>query len=98
MADLVAYLGALQYFAGEGSAARGAARLRALGCRRCHRTDGRGIAPDLAAARTATRAGLLAALWNHVGLPDSLLGARWETLGAADVADLTAYFAARERS
>jgi cytochrome c553 len=96
MADLVAYLGALQYLAGEGSAERGAARLRSLGCRRCHSAGGTGRAPDLARARgTTTRAGVLAALWNHVALPDSLLRLRWDTLGAGDVADLTAYFAKR---
>lgn len=96
MADLVAYLGALQYLAGEGSAERGEARLGSLGCRRCHSAGRAGRAPDLARARgTTTRAGVLAALWNHVALPDSLLRIQWDTLGAGDVADLTAYFAKR---
>jgi cytochrome c2 len=96
MADLVAYLGTLQYLAGEGSAARGAAGLGSLGCRRCHSAGGPGRAPDLARARgTSTPGGVLAALWNHVALPDSVLRTRWDTLGAGDVADLTAYFTKR---
>lgn len=98
MADLVAYLGSLQYIAGEGSAARGAARLGAVGCLACHTAGGARSAPalDLARARGAgTRAGVLASLWNHVALPDSLLRARWRTLRATDVADLAAYFEKR---
>jgi cytochrome c2 len=96
MADLVAYLGSLQYLAGEGSPERGAARLGALGCLRCHTADGSGPAPGLGRVRGAgTRAGLLAALWNHVALPDSLIATRWTPLRPADVADLTAHFAKR---
>jgi cytochrome c553 len=94
MADLVAFLGSLRYLAGEGSAERGAARLEALGCRRCH--GAAGAAPALALARGAdTPGGVLAALWNHVALPDSVLGTRWDRLSAGDVADLAAYLGKR---
>jgi mono/diheme cytochrome c family protein len=89
MADLVAHLASLQYLAGEGSAGRGAARLRDLRCARCH-APGRS-APG-ARAQTETRAGLLAGLWNHIALPDSLIRGEWPELDATDVADLAAYF------
>lgn len=94
MADLVAYLASRQYIAGEGSSVRGAARVRDAGCGRCHATGAR--ARDLGRARGVnTRAGVLAALWNHLALPDSLLRVGWPELDAAAVADLAAYFEKR---
>jgi mono/diheme cytochrome c family protein len=95
MADLVAYLGTGQYLAGEGSATRGRERLRSAGCLSCHglNAPGAGGAGALAGrAGLATRAGLLAGLWNHVSLPDSELTKTWPALDAGAVADLVAYF------
>jgi mono/diheme cytochrome c family protein len=92
MADLVAYLASLQYLGEEGSAERGAARVTSSGCRRCHSPAG--PAPDLSGARGVdTPGGVLAALWNHVALPESALARRWPRLRARDVSDLTAYLA-----
>lgn len=91
MADLVAYLGTLQYVAGEGAPARGAARLEDLGCTACHAPGARAV--NLRRVRgTATRAAVLAGLWNHVTLADSVAPGEWPTLSAAAVADLAAYF------
>jgi mono/diheme cytochrome c family protein len=95
MADLVAYLGTLQYLAGEGAASRGRERLRSAGCLACHGLGGPGAsgAGDLAGrSGLGTRAAVLAALWNHVALPESVLSGNWPTLEPGAVADLVAYF------
>ncbi len=100
MADLVAYLGTTQYLAGEGSAARGRDRLRSAGCLSCHGFGGPGAggAGDLAGRLgLGTRAAVLAALWNHVALPESTWSRTWPTLEPGAVADLVAYFATQGR-
>lgn len=98
MADLVAYLGTLQYLAGSGSAARGEAAAQAAGCTGCHAVNGRGTgrAGDLAdMPGITTRAAVIAALWNHVGLPGGTLRDAWKPLGSEQVADLVAFFERR---
>jgi len=98
MADLVAYLGTLQYLAGSGTAAQGASAARVAGCTGCHGAGGHGPgqAADLATfAAVTSRAAVIAALWNHVGLPDGVLRAAWKPLTAEQVADLVAFFERR---
>jgi mono/diheme cytochrome c family protein len=100
MADLVAYLELQQYRAGEGAASRGRERLRSAGCLSCHGLGGPGPrgAGDLRGRRDlTTRAAVLAALWNHVTLPDSVFQGGWSTLEPGGVADLVAYFATQGR-
>jgi mono/diheme cytochrome c family protein len=100
MADLVAYLESQQYLAGGGTPSRGRERLRSAGCLSCHGLGGpgRGGAGDLAGrSGLGTRAAVLAALWNHVALPDSVLRRGWSTLEPGAVADLVAYFETQGR-
>jgi mono/diheme cytochrome c family protein len=94
MADIVAYLYALHYFAEPGDAQRGATVARARGCLGCH-TVGGGRAPvDLAQVRgLESPAAILAALWNHsfVERPAARAGAGWPELRVGEMADLMTY-------
>ncbi len=99
MADVVAYLAAQRYLAGEGAAGRGPDRLREAGCLTCHALRGSGarLATDLApGVRNRPRAAVIAALWNHVALPDTLVRRRWPVLSAAQIADIAAYLERQE--
>jgi cytochrome c551/c552 len=98
MADLTAYLGTLQYGGGVGSAASGARVARTAGCTGCHRIAGTGAGSGGALDQMPeidSRAAVIAALWNHVGLPADELEAEWRPMSPAQVADLVAYFEAR---
>ncbi|MDH3495634.1 MAG: cytochrome c [Gemmatimonadota bacterium] len=99
MADVVAYLAAQRYLAGGGSASRGPDRLREAGCLSCHALRGNGarLATDLTPGiRNRPHAAVIAALWNHVALPDTLVRRRWPVLSAGQVADIAAYFERQE--
>jgi len=91
MADLVAYLGTVQYFADAGSAARGRETLGAAGCTGCHGRN----APRLAGQ--GSRSAVIAALWNHVFVSPDTLRRAWRRLTATQVADVMAYLETRER-
>lgn len=91
MADLVAYLGALQYLAGAGSASRGRVAAGPAGCGGCHGRDAPALSP------LGTRSAAIAALWNHVALPTETFRRQWRRLTTAQVADLMAYLETRER-
>ncbi len=68
MADLVAYLYSVQYFAESGDPRRGRRLLADKGCLGCHSLDGRGgkVAADLARVRGLdSPAAVISALWNH---------------------------------
>lgn len=86
-ADIVAYLYAVGYFAGAGSAERGRRLLAEKGCSDCHREAG----DSALEARYATSTQLFAALWNHVGIAGAQ-AREWRALTGDDVADLVAYF------
>jgi mono/diheme cytochrome c family protein len=94
MADIVAYLYALHYFAEPGDAQRGAAVARAKGCLGCH-TVGGGRAPaDLTQVRGLdSPAAILAGLWNHsfVERPAARARAGWPELRVEEMADLMTY-------
>ncbi len=94
MADIVAYLGSLQYLAGAGSAARGTRVAASAGCSGCHGTSAPALSrlPPL-----AVRGAAIAALWNHVSLPADSLKRAWRSLTAAETADLMAYLQSRGR-
>jgi hypothetical protein len=92
MADIVAYLYDVRYFADRGSAAGGRELVAAKNCRTCHGAGG--TAPDLTRARAFDwPAAVVAAMWNHLalagrgGLPRP---AAWPELRAGDLADLVA--------
>jgi mono/diheme cytochrome c family protein len=91
MADLVAYLGTVQYFADAGSAARGGMTVSAAGCTGCHGHH----APVLAGR--GSRGAVIAALWNHVRLPPEELRQGWRRLTVRQIADLMAYLETQER-
>lgn len=99
MADLVAYLASVQYLGRQGSAARGQQLLRTRGCVACHTADRR---PDAAAGDLArvteltTPSAVIAALWNHVTLPEVSGRQAWPSLDEAQVTDLVAYFASQD--
>ena len=94
MADLVAYLGTLQYVAGAGSESRGRQAVAAGGCTGCH---ARGAPPLSQVAGQASRGAAIAALWNHVALAADSLRKSWRPLTAPQVADLMAYLEAGGR-
>jgi len=97
MADIVAYLYSVRYFADAGSPRDGVIVAQQKGCFNCHGLYGERGKPasDLAAAKgIGTPAGALAALWNHsfvsVGRAGTAL-ATVPTLTAREMADLVAY-------
>ena len=93
MADIVAYLASVRYFAEPGDQQRGRRVIRARGCTSCHKLEGRGgdRAPDLAGVRDLERpTAVIAALWNHVAVGGGVpTDGSWPTLGPGDVADLS---------
>jgi mono/diheme cytochrome c family protein len=93
MADLVAYLGRVQYLADAGSPARGRVAAGAAGCTGCHGRD----APALEGLGR-NRGAVIAALWNHVSLPPDTLQKRWRRLTVGQMADLMAYLETRGRA
>jgi mono/diheme cytochrome c family protein len=96
MADLLAYLYSIRYFAQGGDPHNGARVATNKGCFDCHGLFGERGKPasDLSSARAVnTPAGVLAALWNHSVVDPRTMGERrpWPAFSAADMADLTAY-------
>jgi mono/diheme cytochrome c family protein len=97
LADIVAYLYSVRYFARAGDPRNGVKVATEKGCLDCHALRGeRGKrAGDLArAAGTETPAGVMSALWNHsfIGAGDQAR-APWPTLTSSEVADLSAFLA-----
>lgn len=97
MADLVAYLYSIEYFAEFGEPELGEQRLQENGCLDCHSLRGRygDGAGDLARVDgLESPAALAAALWNHAPLMgESALTLRreWPELSPEELADLTAF-------
>ncbi|HSG81859.1 MAG TPA: c-type cytochrome [Gemmatimonadota bacterium] len=97
MADLVAYLYSVKYFAELGDAERGQETLRDRGCLGCHSLSGSGgiSASDFAdAGGFESPAAVIATLWNHSlvmeGAPDLQEG-KLPTLTEEQLADVTAF-------
>lgn len=93
MADLVAYLYAVGYFADSGRSSRGRALVESKGCLACHALGAVGAdrATDLAGgAGLETPAAAVAALWNHV---TEIEAGRdpWSTVTSAEMADLVTF-------
>jgi mono/diheme cytochrome c family protein len=97
MADIVAYLYSVRYFADAGDPRNGVIVAQQKGCFNCHGLYGERGKPasDLAAARgLGTPAGTLAALWNHSFI--SAAGTKNRAVSvpamtAREMADLVAY-------
>jgi mono/diheme cytochrome c family protein len=102
MADIVAYLYSVRYFAEAGDPRQGVILAQQKGCLDCHALYGERGKPasDLARARgIGTAAGALAALWNHafvVARPASQ--AAPATFTGPEMANLVAYLRSLARS
>jgi mono/diheme cytochrome c family protein len=91
MADLIAYLYAVQYFGDAGDPERGRALVAQKGCLRCHTVGGR-TAADLERLRgKRSDAAVVAALWNHIAVPREGATPPWPTLSSDELADLAAF-------
>ncbi|GIW39484.1 MAG: hypothetical protein KatS3mg076_0061 [Candidatus Binatia bacterium] len=97
MADLVAYLATLGFFAERGDASRGEKLVGTRGCLACHSIGPLGgrSAPDFRSAKGfEDPAGVVAALWNHGSSMARKLREKnipWPRLEPQDVADLVAF-------
>lgn len=103
MADLVAYLDSVGYFASPGDARRGQALARDKGCVLCH------AAPDVGGAvrrEVIGRQGpeapttMISVAWNHAFLIEEAVGpaaAAWQPLAADELSDLMAFVRRRAR-
>jgi len=93
MADLVAYLYSVKYFASGGSVPRGWVVAANKGCLQCHAVSGERGKPasDLTRAKGLdSSAAVLAALWNHTVVTPTVAGRtlEWPMLKADEMADL----------
>lgn len=94
MADLVAYLYSVRYFAG-GNVQQGYAVATQKGCFNCHAVRGERGKPASDLAKTKgldSPAGVLAALWNHAVVTPTIAGkkADWPIFKPEEMADLVA--------
>ncbi len=100
MADLVAYLYSVEYFADAGDAELGRERVVDKGCLSCHSLGGSGgdWAGDLSTVTgTESPAAAIAALWNHSAVMATRMEDRdvhWPRLTNEEMADLMAYLQA----
>lgn len=93
MADLVAYLFSVRYFASGGSVPKGWLVASNKGCLQCHGVSGERGKPasDLTRAKGLdSSAAVLAALWNHTVVTPRVAGQKleWPMLKAGEMADL----------
>lgn len=92
MADIVAFLYSVRYFAEAGDATKGALVASDRGCVSCHRAE---TAADLERTRGLDAPGaVIAALWNHASLA-AASGASWPKLRPREMADLVAWLETR---
>jgi cytochrome c551/c552 len=103
MADIVAYLYSVRYFALSGDPRQGAIIATSKGCLGCHALGvERGkTASDLSKSRSVdSPAAVLSALWNHafVAAPQPARGrTAWAEISAADMAHLTSFLQSLRR-
>ena len=93
MADIVAYLYSVRYFAAGGSVPKGWVVASNKGCLQCHGVSGERGKPasDLKKAKGLdSSAAVLAALWNHTLVTPTVAGKKldWPILNAEEMADL----------
>jgi len=93
MADLVAYLYSVRYFASGGSIPKGWVVATNKGCLNCHGVYGERGKPasDLTRAKgLESSAAVIAALWNHAVVTPTIAGKKvpWPTFNANEMADL----------
>lgn len=104
MADLVAYLYFIEYFAEPGDSELGERLLFDKGCLSCHALSGSGgtEASDLArVGDIASPAALIASLWNHcvklAAMPQAWQQ-EWPTFDAGEMANLTSFLEELEKN
>jgi mono/diheme cytochrome c family protein len=94
MADIVAYLYSVQYFARPGDVKRGRELATEKGCLACHSIDGEKAAPALARVKgLESPATVVAAMWNHSFITEKV-GEGQKTLWPQFRADEMAHLAA----
>jgi mono/diheme cytochrome c family protein len=104
MADLLAYLAAVGYFAESGDPRQGQELTTHRGCLGCHALSGQGgaRASDLSKARGLdSPAAVIAALWNHLDVVEPGSAAQqptWSQFSAPEMADLMAFLQGLEGS
>lgn len=97
MADLLAFLGSLQYFEPGGSPTTGGSLFAQRGCSRCHGSSAEGTSqgPSLRQGEeTFTSVTLAEALWQHgpeMYQRAQQVGVPWPTLLESDIGDLLAF-------
>jgi mono/diheme cytochrome c family protein len=97
MADLVAYLYSVQYFAQPGDLRKGRELLSSKGCLGCHALSGQGgkVASDLARVkRLDSPPAVISALWNHSFIMQERAERRklqWPELNSEEMASLAAF-------
>lgn len=97
MADLVAYLYSVRYFAESGDPRRAEKLVTAKGCLNCHSIRGKGgkIGGDFARLKhLASPATVISVLWNHALVMERLTevkGITWPQFRPEEMADLVAY-------
>lgn len=102
MADLVAYLYSLRYFADSGDRQRGRLLVRQKGCLECHSLNGQGgsAADDLSRPEGLhSPASVISALWNHTVIAEEQASgeeAFWPVFRPSEMADLTAFLQTQE--
>jgi len=98
MADVVAYLYAVQYFAEPGDPRRGRALLANKGCLTCHTLSGQGarVAGDLGRVKGLDSSpAVIAALWNHTLVMQQWPERQkvsWPWFSPEEMADLVLFF------
>ena len=94
MADIVAYLYSVQYFARPGNSRKGREVASQKGCFSCHAGDSK-AGPNLSRIKDIdSPATVIAAMWNHSFLTDRPLQGQkilWPQFRADEMADLAAY-------
>jgi len=97
MADIIAYLYSVQYFARPGDARRGEELLASKGCLRCHSIRGKGgnVGPDFEQAKELDQpVTVVAAMWNHAsGMAEKMRekAVTWPAFTEQEMGDIVAY-------
>jgi cytochrome c2 len=97
MADIVAYLYSVQYFAAPGDPRRGEELVRTKRCLSCHSIAGKGgnVGPDFKkAAGLDQPATVVSAMWNHASTMEKKMeemSLQWPVLKGSEMADLVTF-------
>jgi cytochrome c2 len=103
MADIVAYLYSVQYFAPPGDPGRGTGLARTKGCLSCHSIAGKGgnLGPDFDKVTGLDQpATVVSAMWNHASTMEKKMAEmslKWPLLTGREMADLATFMQTRER-